>query len=121
MIGHHKLPSDFDAPADYIQPNKNLIVISNKYNSDKNALDLNDLFSGNINKKQEQCLVQEPAKKGFFERLDTIMQNKYVWSLFTVLLASLFPLSKTIYDCRKKVALQPYCTDRNEFVDGYNL
>lgn len=102
IIGHHKLPENFDPPPDYIQPNKNLIVISNKQN-DENTLDLKDLFSGNMN-KQNQCLVKKAPKIGFFEKLDNLMQNKYVWSLFTVLLASLFPLSKTIYDYRKKVS-----------------
>lgn len=68
-------------------------------------MDLKNLFSGNM-KKQDQCLVvKEPIKIiGFFEKLDNLLQNKYVWSLFTVLLASLFPLSKTIYDYRKKVS-----------------
>jgi len=62
--------------------------------------------------KQEQCLVdisESSGEKGemtFWQKLDDLMQNKYVWSLFTVLLASLFPLSKTIYDCRKKRARQ---------------
>lgn len=105
IIGHHKLPGRFDPPPDYIQPNKNLIVVNNPNTEDESTLNLQDLFTGNIN-KQDQCLVEEPKKFSFFERLDILMQNKYVWSLFTVLLASLFPLSKTIYDYRKKKARQ---------------
>ena len=45
-------------------------------------------------------------KLSFWKKFDLLMQNKYVWSIFTVFLASLFPISKTIYDYRKKRARQ---------------
>lgn len=101
IIGHHKVPDQFEPPPDYIQPNKNLVVISNKIEN-KNTMSIQDLFSGNLN-KQDQCLVVKPKSLSFWQKLDKLMQNKYVWSLFTVLLASLVPIAKTIYDYRKKV------------------
>ena len=108
FVGHHKLPEKFDPPSNYIQPNNKLIVISNKDNNEENLSSrLHDLFAGN-NNKQQQCLVEEKKEKpktrvSFWKTFDNLMQNKYVWSIFTVFLASLFPISKTIYDYRKKV------------------
>lgn len=104
IIGHHKLPENFDPPSDYMQPNNNLLVITNNKETELiKKLNLEDLFSGKMN-KQEQCLAEPSRKMSFIDRLDELLQNKYIWSLFTVFIASLFPLSKTIYDYRKKVS-----------------
>ena len=86
-----------------MQPNNNLFVITNNKETELiKKLNLEDLFSGNMN-KQEQCLVATSNKISFIDQLDELLQNKYIWSLFTVFIASLFPLLKTIYDYRRKV------------------
>lgn len=108
IVGHHKLPDDFEAPPDYIQPNDKIFVISNNKDSqNENLAYLQELF--NI-KNPPICQVDEGKKHtnnsekfNFWKKFDQLMQNKYVWSIFTVFLASLFPIAKTIYDYKKKV------------------
>jgi len=119
LLGHHKPPDDFEAPPDFIQPNDKLMFITtSKENQNENLIYLQELF--NI-KNPPICRVDELSesdvrhskldetnnmKFGFWKTFDMLMQNKYVWSIFTVFLASLFPISKTIYDYRKKRARQ---------------
>lgn len=111
-VGHHKLPDKFEPPPDYIQPNNKLIVIStNKRDEDNFVTNLNDLF-GTF--RQPSCPVDNPkgknkGKSGFvssiWRKFDDLMQNKYFWTIFTVLLGSLPPLIKTVYDYKRKVNL----------------
>ena len=119
LLGHHKPPDEFEAPPDFIQPNDKLMFITtSKENQNENLIYLQELF--NI-KNPPICSVDElteiddqsqmldktkSQKLGFWKTFDMLMQNKYVWSIFTVFLASLFPISKTIYDYRKKRARQ---------------
>lgn len=108
ILGHHKLPEDFEVPPNYMQPNDNLIVLTNK---ETHSDYVRQLF--NI-KNPPQCSAEDANKHGgkqsekvsIWKKIDLLMQNKYVWSLFTVILASLFPLCKTIYDYKKKKARQ---------------
>lgn len=108
-IGHHKLPEQFIPPPDYIQPNDKLIVISSS-NRDKQyeVSNLAEIFAGAS--ANTQCLV-EPKKSNagkraivsIWKKFDDLMQNKYVWTIFTVLLGSIPPLAKAYYDRRRKV------------------
>jgi hypothetical protein len=91
LIGHHRVPTEltFHDESKYLKPS--------------------EIFGNNKNDKF--CLPDDPkakgnkqSKKGYLlDKLDSIMQNRYIWSLLTIIIASVFPISKTIYDCQKKV------------------
>jgi hypothetical protein len=104
IVGHHKLPEKFNPPPNYMQANKNHIVISSS--NSENLASLPEIFRGY---KQPSCPVNDKKSTrfkplvNFWHKFDQLMQNKYVWSIFTVFLASLFPIGKTIYDLKKKV------------------
>ncbi len=102
--GHHELPDELSSS--FIQPNDKL---PNNNHQKDNLKYLQDIF--NI-KKPQVCSADEPLidkkdkKISFWQRFDMLMQNKYIWSIFTVFLASLFPIAKTLYDYKKKKARQ---------------
>lgn len=110
-IGHHKLPEKFNPPPNYMQSNNKLIVISNQEESFPSSL--NELFGG---KKDKLCPVDNKpiskiikAKnkiKSAWQFLDDLMQNRIIWTIFTVALASLLPMLKSIWYERKKKKLK---------------
>jgi hypothetical protein len=112
MIGHHKLPPKFNPPPNYIQPNNKLIVLS-KHDDDEEAnfvSSIPDIFGTN---KGPLCPADKPKSKIKFEKginlikkFDKLMQNRYFWTIFTVLLASILPLGLNYYNERKKVRIK---------------
>lgn len=108
VIGHHKVPEKFDPPPNYIQPNNNLIVISN---TGQNEDEANSYFNIFGTKQQPSCPADNVKNRSrmsasnFFKKLDQLFDNKYLWTLFTVLIASLLPLIRNVYLEKKKVTL----------------
>ncbi len=123
-IGHHKLPEKFNPPPNYIQPNNKLIVIST--NNDENYASLQDIFSGN---KQPLCMADDQknskqnnikANMSIWKKFDQLMQNKYFFMIFTVILCSLFPALKIFYDESKKRKRKQLQKQINKLVHNEN-
>lgn len=112
VVGHHKLPEKFQPPPNYIQPNNKLIVISNNKDDESFVSSLPEIFGGYnrlplcpVDNKQTggKVLKAKMQLNALWKKFDDLMQNKYFWTIFTVLLGSLLPLAKNMYDERKKV------------------
>ena len=119
QIGHHKFPEKFKLPPNYIQANtknpffdnedlkevdgddnnpKFLDLIGVKLDSDANSL------KQPVCEKQGTGSILGPIRhaSSLWKKFDQLMQNKYFFMLFTLLLGSLLPMFKNIYDERKR-------------------
>ncbi len=114
VAGHHKLPEKIDS--DYVQPNDKLIVVSN--NGDTFG-SITDLFNGN---KPPLCPAEKPQKSQkplsfaylLWKEFDKLMQNKYFFMVFTIVVGALLQITKNKYDERKKRKLREFMQQMNK-------
>lgn len=121
-IGHHKIPEKFKPPPNYIQTNTKYPFFDGvkeksvpKAGDDDNQ-DFLEIIGVNINgedntPKPPVCELSSdtsmsgPFKKAslsLWKKFDQLMQNKYFFMLFTLLIGSLIIMLKNTYDERKK-------------------
>lgn len=121
-IGHHKIPEKFKPPPNYIQTNtkypffdKNIEQSGPKVGDDDNQ-DFLEIIGVNINGEENtpkppvcelssDTSMSGPFKKAslsLWKKFDQLMQNKYFFMLFTLLIGSLIIMLKNSYDERKK-------------------
>jgi hypothetical protein len=110
IVGHHKVPENFNPPPNYIQPNNKLKVISNK-DDEREVSSFADIFG---TKQLPSCPVEPTTSLrqkikeksfSFFKHFDDLMKNQYFWTIFTVVLGSILPVIRNIYNERKKVTI----------------
>ena len=121
-IGHHKIPEKFKPPPNYIQTNTKYPFFDGvkeksvpKAGDDDNQ-DFLEIIGVNINgednaPKPPVCELSSdtsmsgPFKKAslsLWKKFDQLMQNKYFFMLFTLLIGSFIIMLKNTYDERKK-------------------
>jgi hypothetical protein len=122
-IGHHKYPDKFKPPPNYIQINTKLPFFdsvkeeSGPKDGDDDNQDFLEIIGVSVNgdesmPKQPVCVLNVdeksmsgPIKKAslsLWKKFDQLMQNKYFFMLFTLLIGSLIIMLKNAYDERKK-------------------